>query len=371
MMARRLGFWLLLGALSATSGAAASEGPLVLVGGGDTAYPKGWFDARARERGARMFEPIAPWLSGAHLRFLNLESPVTTRPPTARKTYPLTTHPHFLELLVDAGFNLFSLANNHTGDAGREGVADTLGHLARLSTEARPLWWSGAGADRRVRQRPATVTLQGVRVAMLAFRLGGSPLGNAMGSDAAERQIRAAAAAADFVVVSAHGGGEYRAVPGSWKPARWRRFIDAGAHVVLGHGPHNPQGVERYRGGVIYYSLGNLSFGTRPRARRTGGMLLRGLLARVTFGDGKIQRAEAVPLFVDNRVPWVVDGVKLPVRLFTPVPVTGPHAAAMLDELREWSSAIPKNSTRIDACGQAYCLTPAQPASPTTGERVR
>jgi len=133
-------------------------------------------------------------------------------------------------------------------------------------------------------------------------------------------------------------------------------MIDAGAHVVLGHGPHNPQGVERYKGGVIYYSLGNLSFGTRPRKKRTRGMLLRGLWARVVFTNNRITQAQAVPLFVDNRRPWKVDGETMPVRLFTPVPATGKHAAQMLTEVQDWSAKISGNRTQIVGCGAAYCM---------------
>ncbi len=337
---------------------AASAQSVVLVGGGDTAYPSGWYAGTAKKRGARMYAPLQPLLQGADLRFLNLESPVTTRKPIAKKTYPLVTHPRFLDLLVGAGFNLFSLANNHTGDAGLEGLQDTFANLKRLSTPERPLFWSGAGATKRERKVPAVFTVPGktTKVALLSFRLSGSPLGNPMAGSAAEKQIRAVAGKADLIVVSAHGGGEYKNVPGGWKAKRWRSFIDAGAHVVLGHGPHNPQGVERYKHGVIYYSLGNLSFATRPRAKRTGGMLLRGLFARVTWRDGKIAKAEAVPLFVDNTTPWTVDGKTLPVRLFTPVPVTGKHADVMLDEVRQWSAGIAGNKTRITRCGEAYCF---------------
>ncbi|MFT7621575.1 MAG: poly-gamma-glutamate capsule biosynthesis protein CapA/YwtB (metallophosphatase superfamily) [Myxococcota bacterium] len=335
---------------------AAPPEPLVLVGGGDTAYPTGWFSERARKRGAGMFEPLQPILSSADLRFLNLESPVTKRKAIAKKKYPLVTHPDFLEILTGAGFNLFSLANNHTGDAGPEGLTDTFGHLKRLQTPDRPLWWSGAGHDKASRKKPVFFTIKGTRVALLSFRLSGSPLGNPMGAGASERQIRAAAKQADVVIVSAHGGGEYKAVPGSWKADKWRKMVDAGADVVLGHGPHNPQGVEWYKGAAIYYSLGNLSFGTRPPTRRTGGMILKGLMARVTLANGKVQKAEAIPLFVDNTRSWTAGGKTLKVQLFTPVPVVGPHFDVMLGEIRDWSAGIRGNKTKIKACGTAYCF---------------
>ena len=329
-----------------------------LVGGGDTAWPTGWFHQQALKRKAEIFAGIAPYLAQADLRFLNLESPVTKRRATAKKKYPLVTPPPFAAVMVDAGFNLISLANNHTGDAGPEGLTDTLAAFSRLATDAAPLHFAGAGLTPTQRKKPALFTLKGQKVAFLAFRLSGSPLGNPMAKDAAERQIREAATLADVVIVSAHGGAEYKTVPGGWKSNRWRSFVDAGADVVLGHGPHNLQGVEWYKGAAIFYSLGNLSFGTRPPKRRTGGMILTAALARVDIDKGVVTRAAVIPLFVDNVQSWTVDGVKMPVRQFSPRPTTGPHFKAMTQQLIEMSSSIHNNGTRITPCDNALCFGP-------------
>jgi hypothetical protein len=70
--------------------------------------------------------------------------------------------------------------------------------------------------------------------------------------------VRAAKAAKhDLVVVLLHWGKEYADDPGGWRRVLARRLIDAGAHLVIGHHPHVLQGIERHRGGLIAYSLGN------------------------------------------------------------------------------------------------------------------
>jgi len=67
------------------------------------------------------------------------------------------------------------------------------------------------------------------------------------------------------VLVSFHGhetDAEFSNVPAQFLETFSRRCIDAGAHVVIGHGPHELRGIECYNGGVIFYSLGNFIFET-------------------------------------------------------------------------------------------------------------
>jgi len=71
------------------------------------------------------------------------------------------------------------------------------------------------------------------------------------------------------------------------------RAIDAGADVVLGHHPHVLQGIEHYKNGVIFYSLGNFAFGSMsPSAKQS-------IIARITLDDG-VTGVELLPLNVLN-----------------------------------------------------------------------
>ena len=78
-------------------------------------------------------------------------------------------------------------------------------------------------------------------------------------------EIKEARRQADVVFVSFHGhecDGEDTTVPSMFLETFSKACIDAGAHVVIGHGPHELRGIEVYKGGVIFYSLGNFLFET-------------------------------------------------------------------------------------------------------------
>ena len=96
-------------------------------------------------------------------------------------------------------------------------------------------------------------------------------------------------------MVSFHWGGEALTEPKDYQRRLARQAIDAGAQVVIGHHPHVLQGVEFYKGGVIYYSLGNFAFGSYSKTARTSA------LARITLKGSEVIKAEILPLNVYNQ----------------------------------------------------------------------
>jgi poly-gamma-glutamate capsule biosynthesis protein CapA/YwtB (metallophosphatase superfamily) len=159
-----------------------------------------------------------------------------------------------------AGFDVLSVANNHTRDAGVSGLAETVDALrgAGIATTGR--------AD-----ETAIVRAKGVRVAVLGFAPY-SWASDLLDLEAATRLVRTAAARADLVVVNMHAGAEGTAQAHVHPGAEWylgeRRgdpmafahaVVDAGADLVVGHGPHVLRALEWYRGRLIAYSLGNFS----------------------------------------------------------------------------------------------------------------
>jgi poly-gamma-glutamate synthesis protein (capsule biosynthesis protein) len=111
--------------------------------------------------------------------------------------------------------------------------------------------------------------------------------------------------------------------------------IDAGADIVLGHHPHVLQGIERYKKGIIFYSLGNFAFGSlSPSAGRS-------VIARITLDKG-IKAVELVPLNVLNSE----------VR-FQPKPLTGKRGKAVIAHLNLLSREM---GTVISADGSRYLV---------------
>jgi len=208
--------------------------------------------------------------------------------------FAFQTPPSYARWLRQAGFTVMNLANNHAFDFGAGGLRQTTRALAEAGLE-----WTG---------RPGQITVQkvgGIRVALLGF----APYPWAQSLTdiaAAKRLVRKAGRRADVVVVTMHAGaegsdrehvrlgtetflGENRGDPERFAHA----VVDAGADLVVGHGPHVLRGMEWYKGRLIAYSLGNFA-GYKVFA--LGGPLSTSGILRVTLrGDGKFETGRLVP----------------------------------------------------------------------------
>ena len=241
--------------------------------------------ARVVREVADPFGDVAPILRGADLAFANLENPVRTAPDDFYINWLLTfrSEPGDAAMLVDAGFDVLSIANNHMRDIGPSSPTMTRAHLDRAGLVA-----VGAGKDAAAAYQPALVVRNGVRVAFIARTVwlkGISEPVNVDGAVAmtqnrdlpgdlvAEVERVRAELEPDFVVVSLHWGWEYEIHPDSSQRKAARMAIDAGADLVIGHHPHVVQDVEYYRGGVIAYSLGNFLFDAGGRGQRKSAIL--------------------------------------------------------------------------------------------------
>ena len=336
---------------SATRVASGEE--LTLTFAGDVAYPEGWGGiGTIKAQGSALFGQVRSITSAADLNFVNLECPFTPREATVDKKYPITCAPERLDYILDSGFNLFSLANNHTMDAGRAGADDTLRLMRAKTNEQRPLWWAGVNPAEGATPPYDLVVVPGNKL-----RIGFIALSNGRGmtsiaSKTVPERLAVAAAETDFVIVSVHSGREYRHVPGKTRSAQFRSLIDAGADLVIGHHPHVVQGVERHGQGVIFHSLGNFSFGSKTRRHLDRGARLYSMMGRVTLRGSTIAAVELIPLYVNNSRPWTLGDRTLPSRHAAPQLLSGPFAEAALDELEAFTAALPGASpTSISRVG--------------------
>ncbi|TDY01158.1 CapA family protein [Thiohalophilus thiocyanatoxydans] len=218
------------------------------------------------EDGAALLREVAPVLREADIAFGNLEGvlldggePVKTcQDPAA--CYLFRSPARYAAHLQQAGFNLMSLANNHArdfGEAGREASMQTLRRHGIRHT--------GRRGD------VASWTVNGLRVAAIAF----APFVDSHDMLDTARMVglvNGLKRRHDIVLVSFHGGAEGEAalhLPFAEEEyygerrgdvvAFARRAVEAGADLVLGHGPHVPRAMELYRGRLIAYSLGNFA----------------------------------------------------------------------------------------------------------------
>jgi poly-gamma-glutamate capsule biosynthesis protein CapA/YwtB (metallophosphatase superfamily) len=227
-----------------------------------------------------LFFEVRAKVRAAALAMANLESPLTGRPHVSGNPYELEADPETADLLAAAGFDLISLANNHTGDAGPAGILDTI-----ATVEATGMEVVGAGSDLSAAVRPVLVDHGSMQVAVLALDATGAGLAAATGPgvapwdpESARLAVEDAKRRADFVVVSVHGGVEY--LPES--DPRMTDIGDAlvawGVDVVWGHGAHVVQPITTVAGSngpmsIVATSLGNFLFDQRGELTGRGGVL--------------------------------------------------------------------------------------------------
>jgi poly-gamma-glutamate synthesis protein (capsule biosynthesis protein) len=214
-------------------------------------------------------------IHGHDLAFCNVESSISDRGSRVHGLWRFRGDPAFVPMLSDAGFNLASVANNHTLDYGREAFSDTLAAL-----KAGGITPIGGGKNQAAAIAPTFVKKGGLTFAFIGNE--DVPLdgftdqpehshlpGPAQASiRAIEASVRRAKKNADVVVVSQHWGFEYEDQPRPYQVQWAHRIIDAGASLLIGHHPHVLQGLESYHGGTILYSLGNFVF-DQKRTRQT------------------------------------------------------------------------------------------------------
>ncbi|MCM8612850.1 CapA family protein [Accumulibacter sp.] len=276
MSGRRHLRWLLLAFCCALGPALAGE-PLRLLFVGDIMLDDG--PGRLVAAGGDPLAPFATLLLDADYRIGNLECPIATSgTPLANKIATFRAHPRVLPVLAGR-FDALAVANNHSGDYGREAFVETLDLLAAQGIAA-----IGGGRDLAQAHRPLWIERRGLRVAVLAynefkprsFEAGADWPGIAWSEDShVVADIRAArAAGADLVIPFMHWGWEREAQASARQRRLARLMIDAGADVVVGGHAHVTQGVEYYRDRLIVYSLGNFVFdGFDFAAARSGWML--------------------------------------------------------------------------------------------------
>lgn len=241
-------------------------------------------------------------LQSADIAIGNLETSLTrTDRPFADKQYVFHNNPDKVaQALRRAGFDIVSLANNHSMDYGEQGLRDTF--VALDSAGIRHL---GAGLNLAEARRAQVFHLDnGQTAAFLAysntfpeeFWAGVASAGTAFGHEYQVREdvARLAAQGIDVIVVSFHWGRERQTELRGYQPLLAHAAIDAGADLVIGHHPHILQAVERYKNGLILYSLGNYTFSTFSSNVNTGGM------AKVNFVDGRFAGLELTPINVNN-----------------------------------------------------------------------
>ncbi len=240
---------------------------LVLIGVGDimmgTNYPD---DSRLPPGdGAFLMREVEAVLADADLTIGNLEGVLLDSGGTVKACkdpklcYAFRSPVSYVQNLVRAGFDIMSLANNHAGDFGNEGRVSTM----------RTLDSAGIAHAGQLTHPYTLYSRDSITYGFTAF----APNSGCVQLNDVENArsiIQHLDSVADIVIVSFHGGAEgaqHQHVPRKKEIfygedrgdvyALARAWIDAGADVIFGHGPHVTRAVDVYKGRFIAYSMGN------------------------------------------------------------------------------------------------------------------
>lgn len=205
--------------------------------------------------------------------------------------YPCFNAPYELgDALSDAGFDVICQATNHAMDKGKKGLLNDLAYWDEKKS-AIPI---GIYDEETESQEIFVKEINGIKIAVLNYTYGTNGIAlpadmpyavNLLEESKVRRQLQAADALADFVIVCPHWGTEYRLVPDGMQEKWTKIFNEEGADLVIGTHPHVIEPVEMINVGqddemLVYYSLGNYVNWTSGEGA--------GVLARVIGGMAEI-----------------------------------------------------------------------------------
>lgn len=317
-----------------TAGPAPAEVTTMTVVG-DIMLGRGVAAAQPPGDPAAPLRPLRRRLDSADITVGNLESTLSQAGPPQQGGESFAADPAVLGGLSTAGFDLLTLANNHTGDYGQRALLQTVRRVRHF-----PIAPLGAGRDAQAAWRPVVVRRHGVRFGFVAFNaIGETPRATATSPGAAEVRmpprtgplnrpdlrrltgtIRRLARRVDVVVALPHWGDQYTHVAVPAQRAVGRAMVDAGADLVVGEHPHWTQGVQVRSGRPIVNCLGNFVFDMDFSAQTQ-----RGAMLELVFWGERLMGLRFVPYRIGPD--------------FAPRPVEGRVGRAILGSI--WRSSDP------------------------------
>ncbi len=256
------------------------------VGCGDNIIYYGtWRDAAYNAGGngydfKPMYENVKEQISEADIAFINQECVIADGNP---ESYPNFNAPkEIADDLVDIGFDVVSLANNHMLDQGPKGLYETYNYWQTKDATV-----IGCHEENDTGKYITYTETNGIKIAYVSYtsftNLGGDPADYGLYASYLkysdfEGEIKEARENSDLVIVSVHWGEEGQTTQNEEQESYAQRMADAGADVIIGHHPHVIQPVEWLEGSggnktLCVYSLGNFLHEQAYQYNAVGGMI--------------------------------------------------------------------------------------------------
>ena len=276
------------------------KGRLIISGVGDTSVDPTYIPAFHTHGYEHALSGLQDIFLLDDLTLVNLECAAATTGSPTKTVFNFNCDVDALPVLREGGVEVANLANNHSGDYGKDALLET-----RANVSAAGIAPVGVGSDSTEAHQAALFEVNGWRIAVLGF--GGivpwedwiataDRPGMASGDDidSMVAAVRAADGDADLVFVSIHWGVELDTAPRADDIERAHAMIDAGADGIFGHHPHRLQSLEFYNGKPIAWSLGNFVW---PRLSDAGATTA--IAQFIVEPDGSIA-ACLIPAFIES-----------------------------------------------------------------------
>ena len=263
--------------------------------------------------GKDIFKSVENYFKNSDINFANLEGAIantnTQSSKRSKNSYSFRMPPYMANRIAEAGFNIVAVANNHSRDFGDKGYKQTQEYLKNAEIKI-------VG---NILNTATIIEIKNKKIGFLAFYYFSYANNSIQDITSAKALVEKTKKECDFLVVSFHGGAEggnmYR-VPKTtemfygenrgdvYKFAR--AVSDAGADLIIGHGPHVLRAMEIYNNSFIAYSLGN--FVGYKQFSLAGNNGISAIL-QITLNDNlKIDSAKVIPIkLINGGIPSVDD----------------------------------------------------------------
>jgi poly-gamma-glutamate synthesis protein (capsule biosynthesis protein) len=243
---------------------------------------------------------LKKYFADGNLNIFNLETAITAETKKEEKEYNFKSDPSFLKVLRSVGFNVATVANNHSYDFGEKGFLDTLQALDKAGIK-----YVGGGVNSAIAYQGQVFTQKGIRIGVLGLaKVNGGPAsiagkvkpGTTNGYDAAstESAITAIKKVSDIVIVLVHWGEEGSFCPRPAEISSARKWQSLGADIIVGSHTHTLQPIKFAKNQLVAYSMGNFIFYSSQLENRSTGLL------KIRISPTKRITYEMQPFVINN-----------------------------------------------------------------------
>lgn len=265
------------------------------------------------------FKNVKPILEEDDLSIVNFEGTLTDSDQRAEKKFAFKAKAEYAGILTHGSVEAANMANNHSADYGEQSRTDTIKTL------------EDAGIATFGYEQVQILEINGIKVGLTGIYELAEHLEKKQ--QVKENIAALKEAGAQLIIVNFHWGIEREYVPNDTQKALARLAVDQGADLVIGHHPHVLQGVEKYKGKYIAYSLGNFCFGGNSNPEDKDTMIFQ---QTFSFKDGKLTEAKEEDV---NMIPCSISSTHKQ-NDYCPTPLEGDEKQRVLNKIEEYSNQI-------------------------------